>query len=129
MANRLGNMPISEYDERVARSSTTSDVFNAIAEAHRREVLDALMTGEKAVGELVSELSMSQPQVSKHLRVLSEVGLVRCRAEGRRRLYRLEPARLRPLHQWLAKYEQAWNDRLDRVDDYLKELQRQGEQQ
>jgi len=70
-----------------------------------------------------------QPQVSKHLRVLSEVGLVRCRAEGRRRLYRLEPARLRPLHQWLAKYEQAWNDRLDRVDDYLKELQRQGERQ
>jgi len=127
--NRLGNMPISEYDGRVARSSTTSDVFNAIAEAHRREVLDALMTGEKAVGEIVSELSMSQPQVSKHLRVLSEVGLVRCRAEGRRRLYRLEPARLRPLHQWLAKYEQAWNDRLDRVDDYLKELQRQGERQ
>jgi DNA-binding transcriptional ArsR family regulator len=122
-------MPISEYDGRVARSSTTSDVFNAIAEAHRREVLDALMTGEKAVGEIVSELSMSQPQVSKHLRVLSEVGLVRCRAEGRRRLYRLEPARLRPLHQWLAKYEQAWNDRLDRVDDYLKELQRQGERQ
>jgi DNA-binding transcriptional ArsR family regulator len=122
-------MPISEYDRRVARSSTTSDVFNAIAEAHRREVLDALMTGEKAVGEIVSELSMSQPQVSKHLRVLSEVGLVRCRAEGRRRLYRLEPARLRPLHQWLAKYEQAWNDRLDRVDDYLKELQRQGERE
>jgi DNA-binding transcriptional ArsR family regulator len=122
-------MPISEYDGRVARSSTTSDVFNAIAEAHRREVLDALMTGEKAVGEIVRELSMSQPQVSKHLRVLSEVGLVRCRAEGRRRLYRLEPARLRPLHQWLAKYEQAWNDRLDRMDDYLKELQRQGERQ
>jgi DNA-binding transcriptional ArsR family regulator len=122
-------MPISEYDGRMARSPTTSDVFNAIAEAHRREVLDVLMTGEKAVGEIVSELSMSQPQVSKHLRVLSEVGLVRCRAEGRRRLYRLEPARLRPLHQWLAKYEQAWNDRLDRVDDYLKELQRQGERQ
>jgi DNA-binding transcriptional ArsR family regulator len=121
-------MPISEYDGRVARSSTTSDVFNAIAEAHRREVLDVLMTGEKAVGEIVSTLSMSQPQVSKHLRVLSEVGLVRCRAEGRRRLYRLEPARLRPLREWLARYEQAWNDRMDRVDDYLKELQ-QGERQ
>ncbi len=107
------------------QASTTSDVFNAIAEAHRREILDALMAGEKAVGAIVDDLSMSQPQVSKHLRVLSEVGLVRCRAEGRRRLYRLEPARLRPLHEWLAKYEQAWNDRLDQVDDYLKELQQQ----
>ena len=112
----------------MARSSTTSDVFNAIAEAHRREILDTLMAGEKAVGTIVDDLSMSQPQVSKHLRVLSEVGLVRCRVEGRRRLYRLEPARLRPMHDWLAKYEQAWNDRLDRVDDYLKELQ-QGERQ
>jgi len=116
-------MPISEYVGTVARSSTTSDVFNAIAEAHRREILDALMAGEKAVGAIVDDLSMSQPQVSKHLRVLSEVGLVSCRAEGRRRLYRLEPARLQPLHEWLAKYGQAWNDRLDRVDDYLKELQ------
>jgi DNA-binding transcriptional ArsR family regulator len=113
----------------VARASTTSDVFNAIAEADRREILDALMTGEKAVGAIVTELSMSQPQVSKHLRVLSEVGLVSCRAEGRLRLYRLEPARLRPMHDWLAKYEQAWNDRMDRLDDYLKELQQQGEQQ
>jgi DNA-binding transcriptional ArsR family regulator len=121
-------MPIPEYVGTVARSSTTSDVFNAIAEAHRREILDALMAGEKTVGAIVDGLSMSQPQVSKHLRVLSEVGLVRCRADGRRRLYRLEPARLRPMHEWLAKYEQAWNDRLDRVDDYLKELQ-QGERQ
>ena len=120
-------MPISEYVGAVARSSTTSDVFNAIAEARRREILDALITGEKAVGAIVNDLSMSQPQVSKHLRVLSEVGLVRCRAEGRRRLYRLEPARLRPLHEWLTKYEQAWNDRLDRMGDYLKELQQQGE--
>jgi DNA-binding transcriptional ArsR family regulator len=119
-------MPISEYDWPVARSSTTSDVFNAIADGHRREVLDALLAGEKAVGEIVNDLSMSQPQVSKHLRVLSEVGLVRCRAEGRRRLYRLEPARLRPLRDWLAAYEQAWNARMDRVDDYLKELQQQG---
>ena len=122
-------MPIAEYVEPVARASTTSDVFNAIAETHRREILDALMTGEKAVGTIVNDLSMSQPQVSKHLRVLSEVGLVRYRAEGRRRLYRLEPARLRPMHEWLGKYEQAWNDRLDRMDDYLKERQQQGEQQ
>jgi DNA-binding transcriptional ArsR family regulator len=122
-------MPIVEYVGPVARAATTSDVFNAIAEADRREILDALMSGEKAVGAIVNDLSMSQPQVSKHLRVLSEVGLVRCRAEGRRRLYRLEPARLRPLHEWLAKYEQAWNDRLDRMDDYLQELQQQGERQ
>jgi DNA-binding transcriptional ArsR family regulator len=107
----------------VARSSTTTDVFNAVAEGRRREILDTLIAGEKAVGAIVTDLSMSQPQVSKHLRVLSEVGLVRCRAEGRRRLYRLEPARLRPFQEWLAKYEQAWNDRLDRMDDYLKELQ------
>ena len=122
-------MSISEYDSRVARASTTSDVFNAIAEEHRREILDVLMAGEKAVGAIVDDLSMSQPQVSKHLRVLTEVGLVTCRADGRRRLYSLEPARLRPMQEWLAKYEQAWNDRLDRVDDYLRELQQQGEQQ
>jgi DNA-binding transcriptional ArsR family regulator len=120
-------MPIAEYIRQVARASTTSDVFNAIAEAHRREILDTLMAGEKAVGAIVNDLSMSQPQVSKHLRVLNEVGLVRCRAEGRRRLYRLEPAHLRPLHEWLTKYERAWNDRLDRMDVYLEELQ-QGEQ-
>ena len=113
----------------MARSSTTADVFNAVAEAHRREILDALIAGEKAVGAIVNDLSMSQPQVSKHLRVLSEVGLVRSRAEGRRRLYSLEPARLRPFHEWLAKYEQAWNYRLNRMDDYLKELQPQGEPQ
>ncbi|HXC85534.1 MAG TPA: metalloregulator ArsR/SmtB family transcription factor [Trebonia sp.] len=111
----------------MARASTTSDVFNAIAEADRRDILDVLRTGEKAVGEIVNDLSMSQPQVSKHLRVLSEVGLVECRAQGRHRLYRVEPARLRPLHDWLAKYERAWNDRLDRLDDYLTELREQGE--
>jgi DNA-binding transcriptional ArsR family regulator len=115
-------MLISEYDAPVARSSTTSDVFNAIGEAHRREILDTLIGGEKAVGAIVDDLSISQPQVSKHLRVLSEVGLVRCRADGRRRLYRLEPEHLRPFHDWLAQYEQAWNERLDRMDDYLKEL-------
>jgi DNA-binding transcriptional ArsR family regulator len=122
-------MSISAYIGAVARSSTTSDVFNAIAETRRREILDTLIAGEKAVGAIVTDLSMSQPQVSKHLRVLSEVGLVTSRAEGRRRLYRLEPARLRPFHEWLAKYERALNDRLDRVDHYLRELQRQGEPQ
>ena len=112
------------YSGAVARSSTTSDVFNAIAEGHRRDVLDTLIAGEKAVGTIVNELSMSQPQVSKHLRVLSDVGLVKCRADGRRRLYRLEHDHLRPLHDWLEKYEEAWNGRLDRMDDYLSELQK-----
>lgn len=81
------------------------------------------MTGEKAVGAIVGDLSMSQPQVSKHLRVLSEVGLVRCRAEGRHRLYRLAPEQLRPVHDWVTRFERAMNHRLDRIDDYLQELQ------
>lgn len=85
------------------------------------------MSGEKAVGAIVDDLAISQSQVSKHLRVLTEVGLVTCRADGRYRVYRLEPARLRPLHDWVAKYEQAMNDRLDRMDDYLTKLQGQGD--
>jgi len=112
----------------VARSSTTSDVFNAIGDVHRRAILDTLITGEQPVGAIVAVLSLPQPQVSRHLRVLSEVGLVRSRAEGRRRLYRLEPDRLQPFHDWLGKYEQALIGRLDRVEDYLKELQEGGSQ-
>lgn len=111
----------------MARASTTSDVFNAVADVHRREILDVLITGEKSVGAIVDDLSLSQPQVSKHLRVLSEVGLVRCRAQGRRRLYRLEPEQLRPMHDWVAQYQRAINDRLDRIDDYLHALQRPGD--
>jgi DNA-binding transcriptional ArsR family regulator len=108
----------------MARAATTSDVFNAIAEGHRRDILDALVAGDKPVGELVNALGLAQPQVSKHLRVLSEVGLVTSRAEGRQRFYRLDHENLRPLHDWLEKYEQAWNRRLDRLDDYLGDLQR-----
>src|SRR5690349_22516883 len=111
----------------MARRSATADVFNAVADGRRREIRDPLIAGEKAVGSIVSDLAMSQPQVSKHLRVLSEVGLVSSRADGRRRLYRLEPSHLRPFHEWLAKYEQAVSERLDRMDDYLAQLQRQGE--
>jgi DNA-binding transcriptional ArsR family regulator len=121
-------MPITEYIAGVARASTTSDVFNAIADTHRRQILDTLIDGEKPVGAIVDDLSITQPQVSKHLRVLSEVGLVRCRADGRRRLYRLEPAHLRPFGDWLAKYQRALNERLDRMDAYLKQLQ-QGDPQ
>ena len=110
------------------RSTATADVYNALAEPPRRQILDMLAAGERAVGEIVDDLSMSQPQVSKHLRVLSEVGLVTSRAEGRRRIYSVEPTRLRPMHEWLAKYEQALNERMDRMGDYLEALQRQGDQ-
>lgn len=122
-------MPHWAYDGLVPHAPAASDVFNAIAGAHRREILDALVAGERPVGELVEALHLAQPQVSKHLRVLSDAGLVRCRADGRRRLYRLEPERLGPLREWLAKYEREVNDRFDRVDDYLRELQHQGELQ
>jgi DNA-binding transcriptional ArsR family regulator len=110
----------------MARAATTSDVFNAVADVHRRRILDVLITGERSVGAIVDDLSMSQPQVSKHLRVLSEVGLVSSRTRGRHRLYRLAPEQLRPVQDWVAQYEQAINDRLDRIDDYLHELQRPG---
>lgn len=111
----------------MARAPATADVFSAIAEAPRRKILDALVTGEKPVGSLAAELRLSQPQVSKHLRVLSEVGLVRSRATGRRRLYCLSPNGLRPLSEWMGKYEDLWNSRLDRLEDYLGELQRREE--
>jgi DNA-binding transcriptional ArsR family regulator len=111
----------------ITASTATPDVFDALAGVHRRRILDVLVSGEKAVGTLVSDLSMPQPQVSKHLRVLSEAGLVRCRAQGRRRLYRLDPANLRPLRDWLAKYERVMAERLDQMDDYLAELQAQGD--
>ena len=107
----------------MARAATTTDVFNAIAEAHRRDILDALVDGEVSVGELVERLELAQPQVSKHLKVLAEVGLVRVRAAGRNRLYRLEAPALAPLQRWLATYEQLINARYDRLDDYLAELQ------
>ncbi len=107
----------------MARASTTTDVFNAIGDVHRRNILDVLIEGERPVGAIVDKLSMPQSQVSKHLRILSEVGLVRRRAAGRHRYYRLQPTSLRPLGEWVAKYEAMWSERLDRLDDYLGELQ------
>jgi DNA-binding transcriptional ArsR family regulator len=109
------------------RAATTSDVFAAVADVHRREILDVLLAGEKPVGRIVDDVALSQPQVSKHLRVLHEVGLVRCRAEGRHRLYRLAPDPLRPMQEWLATFEETVNDRLDRLDDYLHQLRQEGE--
>jgi DNA-binding transcriptional ArsR family regulator len=107
----------------MARAATTTDVFNAIAEERRRDVLDALSDGETAVGDLVDRLDLPQPQVSKHLKVLRDVDLVRCRTVGRHRLYRLNAHALKPLHEWVRRYEELWNERYDRLDDYLVELQ------
>ena len=107
----------------MARTATTTDAFNAVAEASRRELLDALGTGEATVGDLVDRLGLSQPQVSKHLAVLRAVGLVLVRAEGRHRWYRVNGPALRPIHDWVRTFERTWNVRLDRLDDLLVELQ------
>jgi DNA-binding transcriptional ArsR family regulator len=106
----------------VARSATTTDAFSAVAEASRRELLDAIGDGEVTVGELVDRLGLSQPQVSKHLGVLRAVGLVLVRADGRRRWYRVNGAALKPLHDWARSFERTWNVRLDHLDDLLAEL-------
>jgi len=120
-------MLISAYDAPMARAATTTDVFNAVAEPQRRALLDALTDRERAVGELVRDLGLSQPQVSKHLRVLREVGAVEVRVAGRQRLYRVNGQALRPIHDWVGGYEQLWADRFDALDDVLEELkQREG---
>jgi DNA-binding transcriptional ArsR family regulator len=106
----------------MARAATTTDAFNAVAEPRRRQILDLLAQGERPVNDLVELLGLAQPLVSKHLRVLREVDLVRVRDAGRQRLYRLNAAPLRPIHHWLRKYEQAWDDRLDLMDAVLAEL-------
>ena len=108
----------------MARTATTADVFNAIAEQHRRDILDVLVDREVAVGELVEELQLGQPAVSKHLKVLRAVDLVRCRTDGRRRLYRLNGPALEPVQHWLERYTAAVNEHYDRLDDYLATLQR-----
>lgn len=108
----------------MARAATTTDAFNAVAEPRRREILDVLAAGERSVSEIVAGLPVSQPQVSKHLKVLKEVGLVRSRSQGRQRLYRLDPLALKPIHDWVKDYERLWNERLDRLDGYLYEMQR-----
>jgi DNA-binding transcriptional ArsR family regulator len=111
----------------MARTPTTTDAFNAIAEASRRELLDALGDGEATVGELVERVGMSQPQVSKHLGVLRAVGLVLVRAEGRHRWYRVNGPALKPIHDWVRSFERSWNVRLDRLDDLVAELTSQEE--
>src|SRR5687767_13530008 len=106
----------------MARAATTTDAFNAVAEPRRREILDVLAGGERSVTEIVEQLGLAQPQTSKHLKVLREVGLVDVREEGRQRLYRLNGTPLKPIHDWVKAYEQSWNARFDALDEVLEEL-------
>lgn len=112
----------------MARAATTSDVFNAIAEPQRREILELLRSGERPVTELAHELGMTQPGASKHLRVLREVGLVRDRRAGKQRLYGLDAGGLRPVHEWAGGFERFWNQSFDRLDAYVQELTQDDEE-
>jgi DNA-binding transcriptional ArsR family regulator len=109
----------------MARAATTADAFNAVAEPRRRQILDALVGGERPVNELVHVLGLPQPQVSKHLRVLREVGAVDVRDEGRQRLYRLNGNALKPIHDWVRNYERTWSERFETLDTVLEELKQE----
>jgi DNA-binding transcriptional ArsR family regulator len=108
----------------MARAATTADAFNAVAEPRRRQILDALAGGERPVNDLVRLLGLGQPQVSKHLRVLREVGAVDVREDGRRRLYSLNGHALKPIHDWVKGYERTWSERFDELDVVLDDLKR-----
>src|SRR4030088_3011219 len=118
-------MLIWVYYATMARAATTADAFNAVAEPRRREILDALVGGELPVNELVRLLGLAQPQVSKHLRVLREVGAVDVRDQGRQRLYRLNGHALKPIHDWVKNYERSWSERFDQLDVVFGELKQQ----
>ena len=113
----------------MARAATTTDAFNAVAEPRRRRILDSLAEGERSVNDLVAALGIPQPQVSKHLKVLREVGLVAVREDGRRRMYRLEARPLESIHEWVKGYEQMWSKRFDRLDRVLEEMKEQQEKE
>ena len=106
----------------MARAAVTSDAFNAIAEPRRREILVLLRGGERPVTELAQDLGMTQPQASKHLRVLREVGLVEVRGAGKQRLYGLDARGLRPVHEWVGGFEKFWNETFGRLDEYVRNL-------
>jgi DNA-binding transcriptional ArsR family regulator len=106
----------------MARAATTTDAFNAVAEPRRRQILDLLVDGERSVTDLVARLDLAQPLVSKHLRVLREVGLVDVRDEGRQRLYRIDGRPLKSIHDWVSRYQRTWQDRFERLDAVLAEL-------
>ncbi len=107
----------------MARAATTTDAFNAVAERRRRQILDLLSRGERPVNDLVALLGLPQPLVSKHLRVLRQVGLVAVRDVGRQRVYSLNGEPLKPIHDWVKAYEESWSRRFDRLDVVLEELQ------
>ena len=99
------------------RAATTSDAFNAVAEPRRREILSLLALRERPVGDIVADLRLEQPSVSKHLRVLRDVGLVRVRRDGRQMLYRINPEAIRPLHEWSGQFERLWRHQLGRIKE------------
>jgi len=117
-----GHIPIWVYNVGMARAATTADAFNAVAEPRRRQILDVLAGGERPVNDLVKLIGLAQPQVSKHLRVLREVGLVEVRGEGRQRIYRLNGQPLKPIHDWVKDYERTWEERFEALDELLEQL-------
>jgi len=108
----------------MARTPTTHDPFNAVAEPKRRQVLAVIGTEELSVNEIVEKLGWNQPMVSKHLKVLKQVGLVSERRMGRQRMYRVNAERLRPIYDWVAPFERIWTERFDRLDEVLQEMQK-----
>ncbi len=110
----------------MARASTTSDAFNAVAEPRRREILSYLAGDERPVAEIVAAIGLPQPSVSKHLRVLHDVGLVRMRCQGRQKLYRTNAEAIRPLHEWAGTFERYWQHQLHRVKERAEAMVRQG---
>jgi DNA-binding transcriptional ArsR family regulator len=112
----------------MARAATTADAFNAVAEPRRRQILDVLAGGERPVNDLVRALGLQQPQVSKHLRVLREVGAVAVRDEGRQRLYSLNGSALKPIHDWVKNFERTWSERFDELDIVLEALKQKEEE-
>ena len=107
----------------MARTPTTFDPFNAVAEPKRRKVLEVLGTEELSVNDIVERLGWNQPMVSKHLGVLKEVGLVSERRVGRQRLYRVNAERLKPIYDWVAPFERYWSESYDRLDEVLQDLE------
>jgi DNA-binding transcriptional ArsR family regulator len=109
----------------MARAATTSDAFNAIAEPNRRAILTLLRGNERPVGDVALSLGLNQPAASKHLKVLREVGLVYARRAGKQKLYGLDARGLEPVHTWTGGFEEFWSESFDRLDEYVKELQRE----
>jgi len=109
----------------MARTPTTHDPFNAVAESKRRQVLEAIGANELSVNEIVAALGWNQPQVSKHLKVLKQVGLVKERRVGRRRLYRVNAEQLKPIFDWVSPFEKFWSERFDRLDEVLENMKKE----